>query len=200
MALEIKNPKYKGSWQYVNQMPATELPEFAFIGRSNVGKSSLINMICGRKSLALTSSKPGKTQSLNLFDIDGKFLICDLPGYGYAKVSKTQRRQFAKMIDNYLLQRPNLYCLFILIDLRIPPQESDIEFINKCGEQNIPLVLVGTKADKLSAVAAETAKEAIFSSLSDIWVEMPPFIITSSETKLGKEELLKLMGDAMKQN
>lgn len=200
MAIDIKNPKYLGSWQFVKEMPQSERPEFAFIGRSNVGKSSLINMICGRKKLALTSSKPGKTQTMNLFDIDGKLYFCDLPGYGYAKVSKTQRKQFSKMIENYLLQRPNLYCLFVLIDMRIPPQESDVEFVNKCGEQGIPLILVGTKADKLSATAAESSRDSLFSELSVVWDEMPPYIISSSESKLGREELLKVMGDAILNN
>ncbi len=200
MAIEIKNPKYLGSWQFVKEMPQTEWPEFAFIGRSNVGKSSLINMLCGRKKLALTSSKPGKTQTMNLFDIDGKLYICDLPGYGYAKVSKTQRKQFSKMIENYLLQRPNLYCLFILIDMRIPPQESDIEFINRCGERGIPIILVGTKADKLSVSAAEASRDALFAELSVVWDEMPPYIISSSETKLGREELLKILDEAVKNN
>lgn len=138
--MQIKDPKYLGSWEKSVEMPHKNLPEFAFIGRSNVGKSSLINCLVDRKELARTSSKPGKTQTLNLYNIDGWMQICDLPGYGYAKVSKTMRSKFSNMIRYYLKNRENLYALFVLVDLRIPPQPMDIEFINDCGNDEIPIV------------------------------------------------------------
>src|SRR6056300_789274 len=124
--MKVNSAKYLGSWEKSDEMSNEKLPEFAFIGRSNVGKSSLINMLTDRKELARTSSKPGKTQMLNLYNIEDRVQICDLPGYGYAKVSKAMRKKFQLMIRNYLLYRPNLYCLFVLVDLRIPPQEMDI--------------------------------------------------------------------------
>jgi GTP-binding protein len=187
--MQIKDPKYLGSWEKSLEMPHTTLPEFAFIGRSNVGKSSLINCVVERKELARTSSKPGKTQTLNLYNIDGWMQICDLPGYGYAKVSKTMRNKFSNMIRYYLKNRENLYALFILVDLRIPPQPMDIEFINDCGMEEIPLILVGTKSDKLKAPELESQVQAIKDALSEFWEELPPFIISSSETKLGRDEI-----------
>ncbi len=187
---EVKFAQFLGSWERQDQMPHTELPEFAFIGRSNVGKSSLINMLCGRKSLAHTSSTPGKTQTLNLYKIDNKLLFCDLPGYGYAKVSKKQRAVFSKMISHYLQNRPNLICLFILIDLRIDPQEIDIEFINNTGEAGIPMALIGTKADKLGNTELEKNIEAIEKKLFEFWEELPPIFISSSEKGTGKKEIM----------
>lgn len=191
--MDIKKAIFKGSWERADQMQNDGLPEFAFIGRSNVGKSSLINMLCNHKGLAKTSSKPGKTQTLNLFAIDQKWQICDLPGYGYAKVSKEQRYKFSKMIEHYLQKRPNLVCLFILIDLRIPPQKIDIEFINWCGENGIPFVIIGTKADKAGPVKYNALVEDYHKALSEIWDEMPTFYISSSETKQGKDEILNFV-------
>ena len=190
---EVKRADFLGSWERQDQMPHTELPEFAFIGRSNVGKSSLINMLCGRKSLAHTSSTPGKTQTLNLFKIDNKLQFCDLPGYGYAKVSKKQRAVFSKMISHYLQARPNLMCLFVLIDLRIEPQEIDIEFINSTGEAGIPMALIGTKADKLNSTELQNNIEAIEQKLYEYWEELPPFFVSSSEKGTGKSELLEFI-------
>lgn len=181
-------------------MPHTTLPEFAFIGRSNVGKSSLINCVVERKELARTSSKPGKTQTLNLYNIDGWMQICDLPGYGYAKVSKTMRNKFSNMIRYYLKNRENLYALFILVDLRIPPQPMDIEFINDCGMEEIPLILVGTKSDKLKAPELESQVQAIKDALSEFWEELPPFIISSSETKLGRDEIWEVITQSIQPN
>lgn len=195
---EVKQADFLGSWERQDAMPHTGYPEFAFIGRSNVGKSSLINMLCNRKNLARISSNPGKTQTLNLFRINSKLQLCDLPGYGYAKVSKTQRAQFSKMIRHYLLGRPNLMCLFVLVDLRIPPQDIDVEFINSTGEAGIPMALIGTKADKLGAVKLEENLTAIKNSLLETWDELPPFFISSSEEKTGREEIWKFIEEACK--
>jgi GTP-binding protein len=160
------------------------------IGRSNVGKSSLINMLCNHKGLAKTSAQPGKTQTLNLFDIDNIWWITDLPGYGYAKVSKEKRFKFSTMIKFYLQKRENLMCLFVLVDMRIPPQTIDVDFINWCGENGIPFVIVGTKADKLSAAKIAEHQRVYGEKLSEVWDELPPFMVTSSETKMGREEML----------
>lgn len=196
--MEIKKATFKGSWERADQMPVGGLPEFAFIGRSNVGKSSLINMICNHKGLAKTSSQPGKTQTINIFNIDDQWQICDLPGYGYAKVSKERRYKFSKMIEFYLQQRENLVCLFVLIDLRIPPQKIDIDFINWCGENGIPFVIVGTKADKLSPAKTKEQIDNFGNALSEIWDELPQFFATSAETKAGRAELLKFISACIK--
>ena len=198
--MQIKDPKYLGSWEKSVEMPHKNLPEFAFIGRSNVGKSSLINCLVDRKELARTSSKPGKTQTLNLYDIDGWMQICDLPGYGYAKVSKTMRSKFSNMIRYYLKNRENLYALFVLVDLRIPPQTMDIEFINDCGNDEIPIVLVGTKSDKLKPQELEENLQAIKNALLEYWEELPPFIISSSETKVGRDEIWEVISQAIQPN
>jgi GTP-binding protein len=195
--MQIKDPKYLGSWEKSVEMPHKNLPEFAFIGRSNVGKSSLINCLVDRKELARTSSKPGKTQTLNLYNIDGWMQICDLPGYGYAKVSKTMRSKFSNMIRYYLKNRENLYALFVLVDLRIPPQPMDIEFINDCGNDEIPIVLVGTKSDKLKPQELEVNLQAIKNALLEYWEELPPFIISSSETKVGRDEIWEVITQAI---
>ena len=187
--MDINTAEYIGSWQKNADMPHTELPEFAFIGRSNVGKSSLINMLTQRNGLAKTSSTPGKTQSINLFLLNKKIQFVDLPGYGYAKVSKDQREVFGKMIKYYLRDRVNLFCLFVLIDLRIKPQAIDLSFINECGENGIPMALIGTKADKLKASELAENKAAIENALLEVWEQLPPFFISSSETKEGREEI-----------
>jgi GTP-binding protein len=187
--MDINTAEYIGSWQKNADMPHTELPEFAFIGRSNVGKSSLINMLTQRNGLAKTSSTPGKTQSINLFLLNKQIQFVDLPGYGYAKVSKDQREVFGKMIKYYLRDRVNLFCLFVLVDLRIKPQAIDLSFINECGENGIPMALIGTKADKLKASELAENKAAIEQALLEVWEELPPFFISSSETKAGREEI-----------
>lgn len=190
---EVKRADFLGSWERQDQMPHKELPEFAFIGRSNVGKSSLINMLCGRKNLAHTSSTPGKTQTLNLFKIDNRLQFCDLPGYGYAKVSKKQRAVFSKMITHYLQERPNLMCLFILIDLRIEPQEIDIDFINNTGQAGIPMALIGTKADKLSSTGLQENIGVYEKKLLEYWDELPPFFVSSSEKGTGKSDIMQFI-------
>mgnify|MGYP000099889526 FL=1 len=191
--MDINTAEYIGSWQKNADMPHTELPEFAFIGRSNVGKSSLINMLTQRNGLAKTSSTPGKTQSINLFLLNKKIQFVDLPGYGYAKLSKDKREIFGKMIKHYLHERVNLYCLFVLIDLRIKPQQIDMDFINECGEHDIPMALIGTKADKLKPAELEANKAAIDAKLLEVWNELPPFFISSSESKLGRDEIWKFI-------
>lgn len=190
---DIKEATFLGSWEKQDDMPQKDFPEFAFIGRSNVGKSSLINMLCNKKGLAKTSSTPGKTQTLNLFLINKNMLFCDLPGYGYAKVGKALRQKFSRMIQHYLMKRVNMVNLFILIDLRLTPQELDIEFINNCGAQNIPFALIGTKSDKLSKVELEKNIELFKARMLQDWEEMPPMFITSSEKKLGKEEVFQYL-------
>ncbi|MFM2299720.1 MAG: hypothetical protein RIR98_1328 [Bacteroidota bacterium] len=187
--MEINTAEYIGSWQKNADMPHTEKPEFAFIGRSNVGKSSLINMLTQRNGLAKTSSTPGKTQSINLFLLNKQIQFVDLPGYGYAKVSKDQREVFGKMIKYYLRDRVNLFCLFVLVDLRIKPQAIDLSFINECGENSIPMALIGTKADKLKPAELAENKSAIENALLEVWDELPPFFISSAETKEGREEI-----------
>ena len=187
--MDINTAEYIGSWQKNADMPHTELPEFAFIGRSNVGKSSLINMLTQRNGLAKTSSTPGKTQSINLFLLKKKIQFVDLPGYGYAKLSKDKREIFGKMIKHYLHERVNMYCLFVLIDLRIKPQQIDMDFINECGEHDIPMALIGTKADKLKPAELEANKAAIDAKLLEFWNELPPFFISSAETKVGRDEV-----------
>ena len=187
--MEINTAEYIGSWQKNADMPHTEKPEFAFIGRSNVGKSSLINMLTQRNGLAKTRSTPGKTLSINLFLLNKQIQFVDLPGYGYAKVSKDQREVFGKMIKYYLRDRVNLFCLFVLVDLRIKPQAIDLSFINECGENGIPMALIGTKADKLKPAELAENKSAIENALLEVWDELPPFFISSAETKEGREEI-----------
>ena len=164
--------------------------EFAFIGRSNVGKSSLINMLTNRKSLAKTSGKPGKTQLINHFLINGEWYLVDLPGYGWAKVSKTKRSEFGDIIEEYLTERSTLACTFILIDSRIPPQTNDLNFITWMGENNLPFCLAFTKADKLTKNKLQASIAAYRRRLLEDWQYMPQFFVTSAVDKLGQEELL----------
>lgn len=174
------------------------MPEYAFIGRSNVGKSSLINMLTNRKGLAKISSTPGKTQLINYFLINKKWNLVDLPGYGFAKVSKDKRQEFEKMIRGFLTGRPCLMTVFILVDARIPPQKLDIDFINKTGASNIPLVLVFTKTDKLSARQISKSTQAVLDELAKTWEEMPRHFITSSVTRTGKDDILKYIEESNK--
>ncbi len=194
-AMEIKSAEFFKSSTKASQCPEAKIPEYAFIGRSNVGKSSLINMICERKSLAKTSSTPGKTQLINHFIINDNWYLVDLPGYGYAKVSKTDRKAFQGLIDSYLRHRPNLMCLFVLIDIRHKPQKVDLEFMNKLGNWGIPFVMVYTKADKLSEAQIEKAVFEYQEALLESWEETPPYFITSATKSLGKEELLTFIDE-----
>lgn len=178
--------------------PKPVVPEYAFIGRSNVGKSSLINMLAGKKNLAKTSGTPGKTRLINYFLVNKKWHLVDLPGYGFAKVSKEKRKEFEKMIRQYLTGRPSLMTVFILVDARIPPQKLDLDFINRTGASNIPLALVFTKTDKLSARQVSLHTQAVFDELTKTWEEMPRHFVTSSVTKTGKKELLDFIEETNK--
>ena len=174
----------------VNKCPTTGLPEYAFIGRSNVGKSSLINMLTGRKGLAMTSQKPGKTQLINHFLINKDWYLVDLPGYGYARLSRDGRDGLRKRIEDYILERTELVCLFVLLDSRLEPQRIDLEFIEWLGEEGIPFALVFTKADKLSKGKLAANIAAYKERLLQQWEELPPLFITSSEARMGRDELL----------
>ncbi len=186
----IKKAQFIQSNTDFKKCPQTDLPEYAFIGRSNVGKSSLINMLTNHSKLAKTSSKPGKTQLINHFLINEDWYLVDLPGYGYAKVSKTDREKWGNMIFDYITKRENLYNLFVLVDSRLKPQPIDIEFVNWLGENQIPFNVVFTKADKLSKnkVAANVA--AFKREMMKVWEELPQMFTTSSVKKDGKEALL----------
>lgn len=170
--------------------PKDTKPEYAFIGRSNVGKSSLINMLCNHKNLAKTSATPGKTLLINHFIINNEWYLVDLPGYGFAKRSKTVQKKLEQMITSYILQREQLVNVFVLIDIRHDPQVIDVDFINWLGQSNIPFSIVFTKADKLSASKVVPAATAYMDKLKETWEELPPYFITSSETKRGRDEIL----------
>lgn len=170
--------------------PKEDLPEYAFIGRSNVGKSSLINMLCENKKLAKTSGKPGKTQLINHFLINQDWFLVDLPGYGYAKVSKKARATFEKFISDYLTNREQLINVFVLLDSRLEPQKIDLEFMNWCGEKEIPFSMVFTKVDKLSSSALQKNLAKYKKEMLKYWAELPPVFTTSSESSFGKEKLL----------
>ena len=195
--MEIKQAEFVSSEADVRKCPTDGKPEFAFIGRSNVGKSSLLNMLTNRKNLAKTSNKPGKTQTINHFIINDQWYLVDLPGYGYASVSKEKRAGFGKIIEDYVLKRDDLHCLFILLDTRLEPQKIDLEFIQWVGEKEIPLCLVFTKADKLTKNQLNRNISIYKATLQKQWDELPAMIITSSTAKTGKEDLLAFIGKAL---
>lgn len=186
----IKEAKFVCSNSYVEKCPETDLPEYAFIGRSNVGKSSLINMLTNHKKLAKTSSFPGKTQLINHFLINNAWYLVDLPGYGWAKVSKESREKWGKMIRSYLRLRKNLVCIFVLIDSRHEPLKPDLDFIELLGTMEIPFVIVFTKIDKQSAVKTEMNIAAFKRKMSETWDALPQMFKTSSEEKQGRNEIL----------
>lgn len=189
--MEIKKANYEISSAKVVQCPDTNVPEYAFIGRSNVGKSSLINMLTRSRGLAKTSQKPGKTLLINHFKInDGAFYIVDLPGYGYAARGKSQREDFRRMIEEYILGRPQMVLLFVLIDIRHEPQKIDIEFLNWLGENGVPFAIVFTKADKLGPNAGAAKVDAYKAELLKNWEELPPVFITSAEEGTGRDNIL----------
>jgi len=200
--MEITSAQYLISSPSYDQSPKADRPEYAFIGRSNVGKSSLINMLCNNKGLAKTSAAPGKTQLINHFEIVSndkkKWYIVDLPGYGYAKISQSSRRRWEQMIENYIRKRENLACLFVLIDSRHEPQQLDIEFINQLGKWETPFVLVFTKADKNKPAATKRHVEELLTALSENWEQPPPHFVTSAFTKDGREALLDYIGNLNK--
>lgn len=182
----------------VSKCPNEPLPEYAFIGRSNVGKSSLINMLTNNKNLAKTSGRPGKTQLINHFKINNNWFLVDLPGYGYARVSKSTKKVFQKFITQYFEKRHQLVCAFVLVDVRHEPQKIDLEFMYWLGENSIPFAIIFTKADKLKPNAIERNVEAYRQTLLETWEEFPPYFVTSSESRLGKEELLQYIEDINK--
>ena len=186
----IKSAEFVISNSRVEKCPTTGLPEYAFIGRSNVGKSSLINMLTARKGLAMTSQKPGKTQLINHFIINDSWYLVDLPGYGYARLGKDSRDSLRRMIEDYILERKELVLLFVLIDCRHEPQKIDLEFIQWLGEEGVPFSLVFTKADKLSKGRLASNIEAYTAKLHEEWEELPPIFVTSSEERVGRDELL----------
>lgn len=171
--------------------PLPEKPEYAFVGRSNVGKSSLINMLTGNGKLAKTSVQPGKTQLINHFEINGDWYLVDLPGYGYARISKKQREKWNKMMKGYLLNRPNLMCVFVLVDSRIPPQENDIEFINFLGENGVPLMVIFTKTDKNKQRETAQNINSFKRRMLQDWEDLPEMLLSSSVTGYGRENILQ---------
>jgi GTP-binding protein len=192
--MEINDAKYLISNADFKHCPPPDRPEYAFIGRSNVGKSSLINMLTNKKTLAKTSSAPGKTQLINHFDIVSndrkKWYLVDLPGYGYAKVSQKSRRRWEQMIEGYIRKRENLVCLFVLIDSRHEPQKIDYEFLNDLGRWEIPFVIVFTKSDKNKPGATKRNVESFLNGMGEFWEEPPPYFITSAIKKEGRDLLL----------
>ena len=211
--MEIKKSEFKISSAKISQCPKDNLMEFAFIGRSNVGKSSLINMLCNHKNLAKTSATPGKTLLINHFLIESKpststqrpttttqqWYIIDLPGYGFAKRSKKVQDDIENMISTYILQREQLANVFLLIDIRHDPQKIDREFMDWLGENGVPFSIVFTKADKLGPVKARQNAEKYMKTLLDVWEELPPYFITSSEKKQGRDEVLNYIEEILNQ-
>lgn len=189
--MKIKTAEFVISNSKVDKCPNSTLPEYAFIGRSNVGKSSLINMLTERKALAKTSAKPGKTQLINHFLINKNWHLVDLPGYGYAKVSKTTKRTFQKFITAYFESRTQMVCAFVLIDSRHQPQPIDLEFMEWLGENQIPFSIIFTKADKLKPKVLEQSIEDYKTEMLQIWEEMPEYFITSATSGKGREEILE---------
>ena len=187
----IKTAEYLQSVVDWRKCPAPDMPEYAFIGRSNVGKSSLINMLTNNSKLAKTSSKPGKTQTINHFLMNKTWYLVDLPGYGFAKTSKTNREKWQKMISDYLLHRENLQVVFELVDSRLEPQQNDVDFINNLGENGIPFVIVFTKADKISTGKAMSNIQKMKNKLGETWEELPLMIKSSSLSGLGKDRILE---------
>lgn len=186
----IKTAEFIQSVTDWRKCPTANLPEYAFIGRSNVGKSSLINMLVNNKKLAKTSSKPGKTQTINHFLINKNWYLVDLPGYGYASISKAMREKWQKMISDYLLKRENLQVIFVLIDSRLEPQKIDLEFISNLGASGIPFALIFTKTDKISPSKVQSNVQKFYNKLAEEWEEMPFRMLSSSETGKGRDDIL----------
>lgn len=188
--MSIQSAKFISSSPNIKNCPKATLPEYAFIGRSNVGKSSLINMITGIKTLAKVSQTPGKTQLINHFLINEKWYLVDLPGYGYAKVSKTSRKLFSDIITDYIQKRENLYCLFVLVDSRLEPQKNDLEFINWLGRNQVPFALVFTKTDKINAPTLQNNIEVYKNEMLNQWEELPKIFTSSSVNRTGREDII----------
>ena len=194
--MQVNTADFAISSTDVNKCPKTNFPEFAFIGRSNVGKSSVINMICNKK-VAHTSGKPGKTRLINHFLANNAWYVVDLPGYGYASVSKTARVEFEKFISFYILERKNLVCLFVLIDIRLPLQAIDAQFMQWLAENEIPFCIVFTKMDKLSKTELQKNLASFQKDLLLTWEDMPDYIVSSAEKKIGKEDILDYIQENM---
>ncbi|AXG69790.1 putative GTP-binding protein EngB [Kordia sp. SMS9] len=193
--MKIKSAEFVMSNSDVAKCPKNPIPEYAFIGRSNVGKSSLINMLTQRKSLAKTSGRPGKTQLINHFKINDEWFLVDLPGYGYARVSKSSKKVFQKFITEYFRKRTQLVCGFVLVDIRHDPQNIDLEFMQWLGENQIPFCIIFTKADKLRPSQIDTHVEKYKAKLlEDVWEEVPQYFVTSSSKAIGREEVLDFIG------
>ncbi|MFD2822960.1 ribosome biogenesis GTP-binding protein YihA/YsxC [Lacinutrix iliipiscaria] len=197
--MKIKSAEFVVSNSDVSKCPKNSIPEYAFIGRSNVGKSSLINMLTSRKSLAKTSGRPGKTQLINHFIINDNWYLVDLPGYGYARVSKTSKKTFQKFITQYFALREQLVSAFVLVDIRHNPQPIDLEFMQWLGEHGIPFSIIFTKADKLKPKAIDNHIESYKNVLLETWEEMPNYFITSSSKNIGKEDVLEYI-DSLNSN
>lgn len=196
--MDITRARFAGSATSVEQTPKLKLPEFAFVGRSNVGKSSLINMLCNNATLAKTSSRPGKTLLINHFLINDAWYIVDLPGYGYANRSKTERANIRSIIDQYVSRSQMLEMLFVLLDSRLPLQKIDLEFINGLGEKGIPFSIVFTKGDKLGINALTSMVERNKKELLEYWEDLPPVFTTSSQTKMGREAIIDYIYEILK--
>ncbi len=194
----IKQARFLISNTDVKKCPPADRPEYAFIGRSNVGKSSLINMLVGQNNLAKVSVRPGKTQLINHFIIDESWYLVDLPGYGYAKIAISVKEKFQKLISRYILDRENLYCLFVLIDIRHSPQQIDIEFITWLGENHIPFAIIFTKADKLGKITAAKNVAAYMQELKKLWEELPPVLVSSSLDGTGRDEIISYIENISK--
>lgn len=188
--MKIQSAEFLISNSRADQCPQTDKPEYAFIGRSNVGKSSLINMLTGRKALAMTSSTPGKTMLINHFVINDEWYLVDLPGYGYAQRGRREVDKLKKLIEHYVLDREQLTCLFVLIDSRLTPQKIDLEFIRFLGEHGVPFGIIFTKADKPKHGELKKNVDRFLATLQEEWEELPPYFITSSGTGLGREAFL----------
>ena len=190
----IKTANYIGSYTETSQCPPPIMPEYAFIGRSNVGKSSLINMLMNHKGLARVSNRPGKTQAINYYLVNDGWYVVDLPGYGYAKTSQSNRADWEKMIHNFLAERETIQCVFLLVDSRLEPQKNDIAFANTLGEIGVPFIIIFTKADKLSLVAVDKNVALFKKEMLKHWSEMPQYFISSAEEKKGRDEILSFIG------
>ena len=198
MSLQFNKAKFTKSYSNASDIKNKAKPEFAFIGRSNVGKSSLINALCTKKDLAKTSSVPGKTQLINYFDIDNLLSFVDLPGYGYAKVSKKKREQFEGLISDYILRSQDLFVLFVLIDAAIPPQQIDLDFVNWCGFHRVPIALVFTKTDKKKPKQIKKNIQDFEIALSKSWTDLPLQFVTSSQKKEGLEDITQWIEASIK--
>jgi len=196
--MKIESAEFVMSSTEWRKCPLSQNPEFAFIGRSNVGKSSLINLLVERKNLAKTSSTPGKTQTINHFVVNSNWNLVDLPGYGYAAASRSSRYAWGKMIEQYLINRENLYCTFVLLDARLTPQKIDFEFITWIGMQQLPMAIILTKSDKLKQQDLTRSRKTIETKLLEQWEELPPLFVTSAEKKTGRKEVLDFISTSLK--